>query len=301
MKFVAIALALFKIFCVQKIQSEQPIIGPPVLLYHGIVETYNPSQIYTISKEQIREHLTALKQAGYQTITMQQLYNLYYKKIPLPDKSFMITFDDGLKSSFEAADSILEELGFHAIMFVIPLMQEQEYPAYLSWTQLKQMQESGKWGLEAHGYNFHYLISINEKGDKADFGSNLRWLPEKHRMETLKEYENRLREDMRMQKASIEKNLPGTSVIAFAFPFGDAGQDSSNLDPNLAPAINYKVANQEFAITFGSVGFELAEYSLSSTPHLIPRLMDNGSFSVEKIITLFKKLANKDPSLTSPK
>lgn len=265
-----------------------PGVGIPILLFHGIVETYNPALIYTISKKEIRNHLMILKDAGYHTITMEQLYDYYYKQKPLPAKSFMLTFDDGLRTSYYAADDILKELGFTAVMFVIASMPGHNYPAYLSWAELNQMRATGRWEMQAHGYNFHYLIPVNSQGAIGDYGTNLEWLPTKERLETIPEFTDRIRTDLHKMKEIIEENVKGAHVIAFAYPFGDYGIQSLNLDPDLAVAINYKEASAVFPLTFGNVTFTPSEYRFTTTPHLIDRFMDSGSITAEELLRLME-------------
>ncbi|WP_119711664.1 hypothetical protein [Arsenophonus endosymbiont of Aleurodicus floccissimus] len=50
-----------------------------------------------------------LKQAGYQTITLDEVDGYLKKKINLPDKVVSITFYDGLKSVYRYAHPILKE------------------------------------------------------------------------------------------------------------------------------------------------------------------------------------------------
>ena len=64
----------------------------------------------------------------------------------LPEKSFLLTFDDGRKDSYYPVDPILKALDYRAIMFVISgrsLGDEKEVsPFYLSSSELKRMQKA---------------------------------------------------------------------------------------------------------------------------------------------------------------
>jgi peptidoglycan/xylan/chitin deacetylase (PgdA/CDA1 family) len=264
--------------------------GVPVLLYHGILEQPDRTRIYEISVDSFRKHMGALKLAGYTTITTRDLLDFFQKKKRLPKKSVLITFDDGEKTSYYLTDAILKEMGFQAVMFVIPLMQENQYPAYLSWEELNQMHQSGRWDIQTHGYKYHNIIKIDAQGTTGNFASNLMWLKDQNRLETIEEYKKRLIDDLYKQKQIIESNVAGVKVIAFAYPFGDIGDSAENLDATLATAINITAVNTVFPLSFGTVYFEGEDYTLSTSPHLINRLIDGERYSAAQLIEFLQKV-----------
>lgn len=262
--------------------------GIPVLLYHGLLEKADRTRIYDISIKEFRSHLAALKEAGYTTVGVQDLLDYFQQKRKIPKKSIMITFDDGRKDSFYLSDSILKEFGFQAVMFIIASMQDKQYPLYLTWEELNLMYHSGRWDIQAHGYQYHDLIQIDERGTRGNFASNLKWLTKEKRLETTEEYEQRLVNDLIKQKRIIENHIPGNKVIAFAYPFGDWGSSAENIDHTLAEAVNYIAVGQVFSMSFGTVVFQPEEYRIVTTPHLIMRFMDNERFSPEQLVQIIQ-------------
>ncbi len=69
----------------------------PVLLYHGIVPE---SDRFSITEEVFKDQMFALKKAGYSTITLNEFYGFIHEGKSLPDKSFLLTFDDGRLDSY---------------------------------------------------------------------------------------------------------------------------------------------------------------------------------------------------------
>jgi peptidoglycan/xylan/chitin deacetylase (PgdA/CDA1 family) len=266
-------------------------VGIPILLYHALSSeaSSSPSNLYLVSKDVFKKQLSALKEAGYISIGTQELYDYYYNNGVLPKKAFMITFDDGRKDSYEYSDEILQELGFKAVMCIIPLMQEKKYPLYLTWHTLNKMQRSDHWDIQAHGYLYHNLIPIDEKGTLGDFASNLMWLKKEERLENFDEYKQRLHDDLILQKEIIRKHIPDAKVLAFAFPFGDWGVASQNMDTKLSIAINYAEVNDVFPLSFGDVTFTLEDYVRTTTPHLITRFMCTQTLDIEKVIRHFEE------------
>lgn len=88
----------------------------PILMYHGTPD--GPAQYSSdVTFQQFRDQMQALKQAGYQAISLDQLTRAINGQSKLPEKPFVITFDDGYQSNQNVLP-ILEELQFSATFFV---------------------------------------------------------------------------------------------------------------------------------------------------------------------------------------
>src|SRR3990167_8963661 len=88
----------------------------PVLLYHGIIENADGSNILL---EDFKNQMFALKKAGWQTVNIEDFYAFMRGEKQVPDKSFLLTFDDGRKDSYYPVDPILKALNYRATIFVI--------------------------------------------------------------------------------------------------------------------------------------------------------------------------------------
>lgn len=265
----------------------------PVLVYHSIIK--NDEEIiskFDISERNFELHMEALKKAGYQTLTLQDLLAFLKREKTLPEKPFLITFDDGRKDNL-LIDSILERLGFTAIMFTITDPEQMKLPQRLKWKELNQMFQSKRWDIQAHGHFYHNLIPINAEGDQGNFASNKKWLSEKNRLENDLEYQQRLLEDLKMNKKEIEKNVKGSQVIAFAFPFGDYGLDGNNLSASIGIPVNIQNVGQQFPLAFilcpifSQTNGEDCMVHKGTNPLLIPRFMDTGYLTGEEVVHIF--------------
>jgi hypothetical protein len=87
----------------------------PVLLYHGVVAK---SDRFSLTADQLKEQLFALKKAGYQTIRLTDFEAWKKGERELAARSFLLTFDDGRNDSYDGADPLLKALDFTAVMFV---------------------------------------------------------------------------------------------------------------------------------------------------------------------------------------
>ncbi len=196
----------------------------PILLYHGIFEEGDDG--FSISKAQFEEHLIALKRAGFKTITTEEYATFLEGKISLPDKTIMITFDDGRKDSYYRADAVLKATGYKAVMYLTSgysIVDTSNY--YVDSNEMNQMHFSGRWDIEAHSDNAGTnKIVIDRLGEKGTFFGNLKWLVEEERHENIDEYRSRVADELIKADNSLERHLGSNTVSTFAFPFGDYAQ-----------------------------------------------------------------------------
>jgi peptidoglycan/xylan/chitin deacetylase (PgdA/CDA1 family) len=196
----------------------------PVLLYHRIANDPNP---YNVPTAVFKDQMFALKRAGWHTVSMSDYVAFTRGTKKLPAKSFLLTFDDGTKDSYYPVQPILTALNFRATNFIITrysIDQPIGSRYYLSVNEIKQMQASGRWDIEAHTHDGHTYYPVDAKGTKGTFYPNKLYVKSKHRMETDQEYATRVLTDMQTAKSAVQKTT-NHPVTAIAFPFGDVGED----------------------------------------------------------------------------
>lgn len=88
-----------------------------VFMYHNFAEKGNGDM--TIGYNSFKTQMQAIKDAGYTTVTPDEIYSYVNFGKELPKKAVMITMDDGYKSNLEEPYKILKEFGFKATAFVI--------------------------------------------------------------------------------------------------------------------------------------------------------------------------------------
>src|SRR3989339_479020 len=112
----AIILKKMKLKFIKKIIVMSGILSIPGLLYHGIIDKPDGANILL---ENFKDQMFALKKAGWQTISIEDFYAFTRGEKQVPDKSFLLTFDDGRKDSYYPVDPILKALDYNAVIFVI--------------------------------------------------------------------------------------------------------------------------------------------------------------------------------------
>jgi peptidoglycan/xylan/chitin deacetylase (PgdA/CDA1 family) len=174
-------------------------IGVPVLYYHSV----DPSEAneVTISPSKLKEQLKFIKDSGYTTLTMAQLNDYLINNKPIPEKSIMITFDDGYMDNYNNAFPILKELQMNATIFVITSGIDDGY--YMSSKQLKEMSDYGI-DIESHTVNHLHLNQLS--------------------------YEKQL-EELKNSRDKL-KILLNKDVTAVAYPFGDLNDNTKKAVKN---------------------------------------------------------------------
>lgn len=172
-------------------------IGVPILYYHSVLpdsEVTTPNEV-TISPEKLRQELQIVKDLGYTTLTLSELNNYLYDNMPIPEKSIVITFDDGYTDNYVHAFPILKELDMKATIFMIASQLDSGY--YMSSTQLKEISD---YGIDIGSHTNHHVY-----------------------LDTLS-YDEQLKE-MKDSKEKLEKVL-GKKVISIAYPYGNYNEDT---------------------------------------------------------------------------
>jgi hypothetical protein len=128
----------------------------PVLMYHSI--NYEKGNELRVPKEVFREQMKYLKDKGYTTLTLDEFYDFLINNKPVPEKSVVITFDDGYKDNYENAYPILKEFGFNATIFDITSTVDTDNN-YLTSSQLKEL-EVNNIDIESHTVNHEQLDKL---------------------------------------------------------------------------------------------------------------------------------------------
>ena len=91
-----------------------------ILMYHRIAPFTNGVQApaFNVTPERFREHITGLRQRGFQFIPLRQALNAHAEGQTLPAKSVVITFDDCFETVYTQVWPILKELEIPATLFL---------------------------------------------------------------------------------------------------------------------------------------------------------------------------------------
>lgn len=182
-------------------------VGLPVLYYHAVDPTHPGEELY-VSPTQLKEQLQLIKNLGYTSLTMAEVYDYIKNNKSIPEKSILITFDDGYTDNYTYAFPILKELNMKATIFVITSGTDNGN-FYVSSEQIKEMSAYGI-DIESHTVSHAHLDTLS--------------------------YKEQLQE-LKDSKAKIE-GITKKDVLSIAYPYGDYNEDSKKA----ALAAGYSIA-----------------------------------------------------------
>lgn len=113
-----------------------------VLAYDRIVPEPDPTYLDRFG---LRQQLRGLAAAGWQAVTLDDIRSAFRRQSPLPARPILVTFDEGYLDTYEAADPVLRELRWPAVMFLRTARQEERDVSFLFWDRLRRMVHSGLW------------------------------------------------------------------------------------------------------------------------------------------------------------
>lgn len=168
----------------------------PVICYHSINKDPSGKSPIIISPEKFRQHLQTIKDNGYTTLTMAQFNDYIFGDKPIPEKSVLLTFDDGYMDNYTNAFPILKEFNMNATIFVISSYLDGDI--YMSPSNIKEMSDYGI-DIESHTVSHLRLSELS--------------------------YEQQFNE-LKNSKQTIEK-ITGKPVISIAYPEGKYNEDTT--------------------------------------------------------------------------
>lgn len=153
---------------------------------------------YSITSATFRQQMQLLKDRGWKTISLPQLMLFLRGETNLPERSVLITIDDGYRSVYLHAYPILQEFNYPWVFFCYTDFINLG-PQSVTWEQLREMQKKGC-TVQSHTKTHPKLTH--------------------HQGKNLLQYETWLKQELAYSRWLLEKNL-GTSVYALAYSYGD--------------------------------------------------------------------------------
>ncbi len=257
--------------------------GFMTISYAGV--TRDDSSIYP-SSAMLKSHLSALKQAGYHTITTADALAFLEHRAPLPEKALLILFEGARKETFIRAYPLLRALGMQATLCVPTESVESWDESRLKERDVRKVALLPQWGLASMGHEAVNPIVVSETEITDHFLSTRKWLPSAKRVENDEEFGRRIAQDYGSSASLLEK-LNGAAVPAYVYPFSDDGR-RAGADP-LAAGLNHGAVTSCYRMAFVS----------ASNPYNPPgrnrfelsRLRLNGDVSAPQVLTLLKHAA----------
>ncbi len=169
-----------------------------ILTYHALRD--KPSSLMHVRPGEFEKQMAYLKENGYSVIPLKQFYEFIRLERGLPEKSVIITFDDGWRSVYTKAYPVLKKYDFPATIFIYTDFLNAANWRALTWEMMNEM-SSGGVDIQVHSKTHEMKIPWKKKG------------------ETEESYRRRLTDELQMPKELTEKKI-GKPVHYIAYPYG---------------------------------------------------------------------------------
>ena len=214
-----------------------------ILMYHSILKDPARQGKYVVSPDLFESDLKYLKENGYSFVGIQDLINFVYSGSSLPEKSVVITFDDGYYNNYLYAYPLLEKYDAKMLISFIGKYTDlynnekpNAYYSHITWDMINEMLDSGRVEIGNHTYSMH--TNGERKGSKKIKG------------ETDEHYTNILIEDIgKLQEETYEHT--GVYPAVYAYPFGAISSSSFDVLSDMGFLATLSCAEKASVITQG--------------------------------------------------
>lgn len=181
----------------------------PAIMYHSVLKDPARTGEYVVTPQSLENDLKYLSEKGYTAVSPEEIADFADGKGGLPDKSVLITFDDGHLNNITYALPLLEKYGMRAVVsptgaFTVQSEKENDpNPAYAYMTRedANALSEGGVFSVGCHTYNMH---SMNGRRGAA-----------KNKWESDEEYVRIFAED-----TDKWLDIFGGRHLVYAYPYG---------------------------------------------------------------------------------
>jgi peptidoglycan/xylan/chitin deacetylase (PgdA/CDA1 family) len=167
----------------------------PILTYHNLGEQAKGRLVLAASS--FREQMRYLKTNGYRVVSLADFVEFTRLNRQLPQRSVVLTFDDGYHSFKDFAYPVLKELGFTATLFIYTDWVGAGRAA-LNWNELREMAAAG-FDIQAHTKTHADLRRAQGESEA--------------------QYARRMQAELEQPQELFTKNLGHRSQI-LAYPYG---------------------------------------------------------------------------------
>ena len=206
-----------------------------VLAYHSVVDesaAENQKQYFpqTISAQTLIKHFNWLKENGYNVISWQQVIDAENGKGTLPDNAVLLSFDDGYETMYNVVFPLLKAYNYPAVFAPVtgwldtPADQKIAYAdkmldrsVFVTWAQVKEMEQSGLVEVASHTHNLHNGINANPAGGQLPAVIAPEYKNGKY--ETEDAYKNRLKSDFARTVQTLINHI-GKKPRVMVWPYG---------------------------------------------------------------------------------
>jgi biofilm PGA synthesis lipoprotein PgaB len=231
-KLVALLLLLIGLIAVPARATYTEIPRFFALCYHDLADDDADQHFVAVTTRRFVEQLSWLERNGYHAVSVDDILAAREGKRPLPEKAYLITFDDGYESFYTRAFPILKAFNLPAVLAVEGNWVEDTHGRdvdyagehaprsfFMTWQQVREVAQSGLVEIANHTRDLHRGIPANPQGNAEPAAVTHRYDP-KLGYETEAAYSRRIAEDAASNDAAIAR-VTGRRPRVTIWPYGE--------------------------------------------------------------------------------
>jgi len=200
--------------------------------FHDVVDDRSQLDADAVTTKTLIQFFDWLKGTGWTAVSLDDLAAAAQGRRPLPDKSILITFDDGIRSLYTRAFPLLQAYHYPAVAALVGSWMEDRPDGmvrygdktvprndFISWAEAREMQASGLVEFASHSYELHRGVQANPQGNQIPAAISWRFDPATRTYEDDAQYSARIRADLTRSRAIMAANL-GHPPRAMVWPYG---------------------------------------------------------------------------------
>jgi biofilm PGA synthesis lipoprotein PgaB len=222
-----------------------------VLCYHEVRdEVRDYPDPYAVDSAALVRQFAWLRGNGYAPVSLDDIVAARRGGKPLPDKAVLLSFDDGYLSFYTRVYPLLREFRFPAVLGIVgkwidspadgPLsfgekgtVSDASFP---SWSQLREMADSGLVELASHTYDLHHGILANPQGNLEPAATARIYNPATGSYEDDASWRARVRADLARNSDEIARET-GHRPRAVVWPYGSYNDELVRISGELGMPI----------------------------------------------------------------
>ena len=132
-----------------------------IIYYHEVVPDGCGSSYQKHDASKFEQEMRCLRERGYHTLLFSELNE------PLPERSVIVSFDDGYQSVLQYAAPIMKQYGIKGNVY-LPTGRIGASPEFMDWPEIETMRNSGDWYFAAHTHSHADIRTLTRESAAAE-------------------------------------------------------------------------------------------------------------------------------------
>ena len=203
------------------------------IAFHDVVDRPDQLETDAVTGASLAQFFDWLKGTGWTAISLDDAAAAARGVRRLPEKSILISFDDGYESLYSRVFPLVKVYRYPIVAALVGSWMEGGRPDgtvlygdrvvpranFISWAQAREMQASGLVELASHSYNLHRGLLANPQGNTIPAAITWQYDRATGQYETDAQYRDRIRADLSRARSQMAANT-GRAPRALVWPFG---------------------------------------------------------------------------------